>query len=69
MFIPKGIDNTYQSGSNGGKVLVLSPADLENYLQEIAEILDAGSITLKSKKQIARRSAQEFLENLKHWGQ
>lgn len=68
MFIPKGIDINYQSGSNGSNVLVLSPADLENYLKEVAEILDAGPITLKSKKQIARRSAQEFLENLKHWG-
>ena len=32
VFIPKGIEHKYQSGSNGGKVLVISPAGLEKVL-------------------------------------
>ena len=35
VFIPKGIEHKYQSGSNGGKVLVISPAGLEGTLKRL----------------------------------
>jgi hypothetical protein len=44
VFIPKGIEHKYQSGSNGGKVLVISPAGLEKYFKEIAETLRVGQL-------------------------
>ena len=69
MFIPKGIEHKYQSGSNGGKVLIISPAGLEKYFKEIAETLSISPITWELEQEIACRYGQEFLENLKHWGQ
>ncbi|HYX56750.1 MAG TPA: cupin domain-containing protein [Nitrososphaeraceae archaeon] len=69
VFIPKRIEHKYQSGSNGGKVLVICPAGLEKYFREIAETLRIGPITWELEQEIARRYGQEFLEGLKHWGQ
>jgi quercetin dioxygenase-like cupin family protein len=68
VFIPKGIPHNYQSGPNGGKVLVISPAGLEEYFKEVAETLETGQITWELEQEIARRYGQEFLDNLKHWG-
>ena len=72
VFIPKGIEHKYQSGPTGGKVLVISPAGLEKYFAEVADILmfdGSGSITWEREKEIAHRYGQDFLESLKHWGQ
>jgi hypothetical protein len=69
VFIPKRIEHKYQSGSNGGKVLVISPAGLEKYFKEVAHTLNIGPITWELEQEIARRYGQEFLESLKHWGQ
>ena len=69
VFIPKGVEHKYQSGPDGGKVLVISPAGLENYFAEVAAILKAGgTITWKMEQEIAHRYGQDFLESLKHWG-
>ncbi len=68
VFIPKGIPHNYQSGSKGGRVLVISPARLEEYFKIVAETLETGQITWELEQEIARRYGQEFLDNLKHWG-
>jgi len=69
VFIPKGTPHNYQSGPTGGKVLVISPAGLEKYFKEVANTLQIGEITWELEQEIARRYGQEFLDNLKHWGQ
>jgi len=69
VFIPSGIEHRYQSGSDGGKVLVISPAELENYFKEVANILKDGPITWEIEQEIARKYGQEFFDNLKHWTQ
>jgi quercetin dioxygenase-like cupin family protein len=69
VFIPKGTPHNYQSGPTGGKVLVISPAGLEKYFQEVASTLETGKITWELEQEIARHYGQEFLDNLKHWGQ
>jgi quercetin dioxygenase-like cupin family protein len=61
VFIPKGIEHKYQSGSSGGKVLVISPAGLEKYFKEVADILNIGPSTWELEQEIARRYGQEFL--------
>ncbi len=33
VFIPKGIPQSYESTSNGGKVIVISPAGLEKHFK------------------------------------
>ncbi|MDQ3847517.1 MAG: cupin domain-containing protein [Thermoproteota archaeon] len=38
VFIPKGLEHKYRSGPAGGKVLVISPAGLEKYFIEVADI-------------------------------
>ena len=69
VFIPKGVPHKYQSGSKGGKALFISPAGLEKYFKEVADILQTGQIAWASEQEIARRCGQEFLDSLKHWGQ
>lgn len=68
VFIPKGLPHSYQSGANGGKVLVISPAGLEKYFAEVADVLKVGAITWEQEQEIAKKYGQEFLDNLKHWG-
>ena len=71
VFIPKGIPHNYQSGSQGGKVLVISPAGLEGYFREVADILcnQNNKISWNEEIEIARRYGQEFLDSLRHWSQ
>jgi hypothetical protein len=61
--------NSIYGTTNGGKVLVISPAGLEKYFKEIAETLRISLITWELEQEIASRYGQEFIENLKHWGQ
>lgn len=69
VFIPKGIPHNYHSGAEGGKVLVLCPAGLEEYFAGVAEVLKVGPIAWELEQEIARRYGQEFLDKLQHWGQ
>ena len=69
VFIPKDIPHSYKSGPSGGKMLVISPAGLENYFKEVASAIQTGKITWELEKEIASRYGQQFLESLKHWGQ
>ena len=59
----------YKSGQSGGKMLVISPAGLENYFKKVASAIQTGKITWELEKEIASRYGQQFLDNLKHWGQ
>ena len=68
VFIPKGVAHNYQSGQNGGKVLVLAPSGLEKYFGEVANALNIGPITWDLEQEIAKRYGQEFLDHLRHWG-
>lgn len=61
--------HNYQSGANGGKVLILSPAGLEKYFAGVADMLNVGAITWELEQEIAKQYGQEFIDNLKHWGQ
>ena len=67
VFIPKNTPHNYQTGPNGGKVLVISPAGLENYFRKVSDILQIGPITWKMEQEIASKYGQEFIDNLKHW--
>lgn len=69
VFIPTDTPHKYQSGSEGGKVLVLSPSGLEQYFDEVADALKVGPLTWEMEQEIAKRYGQEFLEHLQHWGQ
>jgi quercetin dioxygenase-like cupin family protein len=69
VFIPKEVPHNYHSGAKGGKVLVLSPAGLENYFAGVADALKVGTITWELEQEIAKKYGQEFLDKLKHWGQ
>ncbi len=69
VFIPKGTPHSYHSGTTGGKVLVLSPAGLEKYFAGVADVLKVGPISWELEQEIAKKYGQEFLDNLKHWGQ
>ena len=69
VFIPKSIPHNYQSGPQGGKVLVISPAGIEGYFKEVSDILlkKGNEIPWDQEVEIAQRYGQEFLDDLKHW--
>ena len=69
VFIPKGTQHSYHSGTAGGKVLVLSPAGLEKYFAEVADVLKVNPISWELEQEISKKFGQEFIDNLKHWGQ
>ena len=50
-------------------MLVLAHAGLENYFAEVADALQVGLLTWELEQGIAKKYGQEFLDNLKHWGQ
>ena len=67
VFIPRNILHNYQSGLNGGKVLVISPAELEKYYKEVADIPHTrNEIQWDAEVAIPRGHRQEFLDNLRH---
>lgn len=69
VFIPNGIPHNYQSGPQGGRVLVISPAGLEGYFKEVVDILYKrdNKLSWNEEVEIAKRYGQEFLDNLRHW--
>jgi mannose-6-phosphate isomerase-like protein (cupin superfamily) len=69
VFIPKDTSHNYQSGPEGGKVLVICPAGLEGYFKEVEDILlrQGKEIPWNQEVEIAKRYGQEFLDSLKHW--
>ena len=69
VFIPKGTPHNYQSGPQGGKVLVISPAGLEEYFKQVADALEGGTITWQAEQEIAKKYGQEFIDGLRHCGQ
>jgi hypothetical protein len=69
VFVPKGLAHSYQVGSNGGRVLVLSPAGLENYFAEVSQRLLVETLSVEQEQNIARRYGQEFIDMIGHWGQ
>jgi mannose-6-phosphate isomerase-like protein (cupin superfamily) len=69
VFIPKGVPHNYQSGPSGGRVLVISPAGLEKYFEEVAHVLKTRPVTWELEQEIANRYGQKFLDHLNHWGQ
>jgi hypothetical protein len=69
MFITKGAQHNYLSGPKGGRVLLISPAGLENTLQAWLTTLARTSFTLRKK----RRREKEFflsfaLQEPEHYG-
>jgi|SRR5215467_6682750 mannose-6-phosphate isomerase-like protein (cupin superfamily) len=69
VFIPKAVPHSYKSGQSGGKMLVISPAGLENYFKKVANAVRTGKITWELEKEIASQYGQQFLDSLNHWGQ
>jgi len=69
VFVPQGVPHSYHSGVNGGKVVVISPAGLEDYFSGVADLLKVGVVTWEQEQEIAKKYGQEFLDKLKHWGQ
>ncbi len=65
--IAPGIPHRYQVGSEGGRVIVLSPPTLEKYFRAVSDRLASDGITLEEEKEIASRYGQHFLDMSAHW--
>jgi quercetin dioxygenase-like cupin family protein len=69
VFVPRGSPHSYTVGPKGGRVLVVTPAGLEQYFAEVADRLANGAISVDDEASIAERYGQEFLNRLRHWSQ
>jgi quercetin dioxygenase-like cupin family protein len=67
LIIPKNTPHRFTVGSSGGKVLITSPPELENYFSQVSDLLSKGSVTWETESNIARQYGQVFLENVNHW--
>lgn len=68
IYIPKNVPHKYNSGENGGQILVTTPASVENYFFHIAEKLLQGEVPLEYEFEFAKANGQLFLENSGNWG-
>ncbi len=68
VLIPKNVPHKYSSGQNGGKILVTTPASVENYFLHIAEKLLQGEVSLDYEFEYAKKNGQLFLDTSGHWG-
>ncbi|WP_165776452.1 cupin domain-containing protein [Candidatus Nitrosotalea bavarica] len=65
--IPKGVPHRFLVGSNGGRVIIISPPELEHYFSKVSELLAKGEVSWKTELDIANQHGQIFLDNAKHW--
>src|SRR5665213_534620 len=65
--IPPGIPHRYTVGKNGGKVIVISPPNLEKYFCTISQRLLRGEVSLEEERNVASKHGQHFLDMSAHW--
>jgi quercetin dioxygenase-like cupin family protein len=65
--IPKGVPHRFLVGSNGGRVIIISPPELEHYFSKVSELLAKDEVSWKTELDIANQHGQIFLDNAKHW--
>lgn len=65
--VPKDTPHKFTVGTSGGKVLIISPPELENYFLQVSELLTKGNVAWETESDIARQYGQVFLENTNHW--
>jgi len=68
IFIPQNAPHKYKSGSNGGQMLVTTPASVETYFLHIADKLLNGDVSIEYEFEFAKNHGQIFLETSGHWG-
>ncbi len=67
ILVPKGVPHRFVAGSKGGKVIVISPPELEFYFWEISKLLDKDKVSFETESRIAKQYGQIFLDDTKHW--
>jgi quercetin dioxygenase-like cupin family protein len=65
--VPAGVAHRYVVGATGGRALVITPPELENYFIDIAKRLESGPVQLAEEFEVAARYGQEFLDHEGHW--
>lgn len=66
--IPAGIPHRYTVGPMGGRAIVICPPELENYFQNVSDLLQRGILSIDEEFAIASRYGQDFLDRSSHWG-
>jgi mannose-6-phosphate isomerase-like protein (cupin superfamily) len=66
--VPAGIAHRYTVGPNGGRALVITPPQLDEYFVRIAELLRAlPAPSLEEEFAVAAAFGQDFVERQGHW--
>ena len=68
ILIPQNAPHKYNSGPEGGKVLVTTPPSVETYFLHIAGKLQEGDVPLEYEFAFAEQHGQVFLDSSSHWG-
>ena len=65
--VPTGASHRFVTGSKGGRVIVISPPNLEFYFWEVSKLLAKGNVSFEQESEIGRKYGQIFSEGSKHW--
>lgn len=65
--IPTGAPHRFVTGSNGGRMIVTSPPNLEFYFWEVGQLLAKGDVSFEQESEIGEKYGQIFLDGSKHW--
>jgi quercetin dioxygenase-like cupin family protein len=66
--VPAGVPHRYTVGPRGGRALVVTPPQLDDYFVRIAERSQAGSaLTFEEERAVAAACGQDFVEREGHW--
>jgi quercetin dioxygenase-like cupin family protein len=65
--IPAGVPHRFVAGSDGGKVIIISPPGLDRYFWSVAQALVEGELSFADESVVAAEHGQDFLESGAHW--
>ncbi|AJM93081.1 cupin domain-containing protein [Nitrosopumilus piranensis] len=65
--VPTNAPHRFETGPNGGHVMVTSPPNLEFYFWEVSNMLSKGNVSFEQESEIGKKYGQMFLDGSKHW--
>lgn len=65
--VPRGIPHRFLVGTNGGRVVIISPPDLEHYFYQVSELIAKEQLTWKKESDLANKYGQIFLDDTTNW--
>jgi quercetin dioxygenase-like cupin family protein len=65
--IPAGVPHRFVAGPDGGKVIIISPPDLDRYFWNVGVATAQGELSFVDESAVAAEHGQAFLDSGAHW--